>query len=341
MKWDFLSIGGSVFDVFVQAEHEKVLRMSDQKAFQDFLLFPLGEKLDIGKLHSAFGGGAANVSVGLSQAGFKAAIFSVVGDDYYGHEIIRNLKSRGVAVEGVKRIKNIASGLSLVLNSFDGERTILSSRTANRSINAKGLPKFLNASSWVHLTSLAGNHSDIFREVVAWKKRYPKRHLSWNPGIDQLETGMGPMKSFLRSLDVIFLNKEELERITRMKCISCKHQKSGIIFDIYKPAMKLLASGVRMVIVTDGKRGAQLLTKKEHLYVPCAPVKAVSTLGAGDAFCSGFLTGWVRKGDARTALRYATANAASVIQIFGGQMGLLKKSQFESKSKGIPVVSML
>jgi fructokinase len=67
-------------------------------------------------------------------------------------------------------------------------------------------------------------------------------------------------------------------------------------------ARELVASGVPVVLFTDGGRAVHVLTDSSEYVVPVPPVEVVDTVGAGDAFGGAFLTAWVARGLGRDDL---------------------------------------
>ena len=60
--------------------------------------------------------------------------------------------------------------------------------------------------------------------------------------------------------------------------------------------------------------------------MPDSPI--VERTGAGDAFGSGFVSEYVRSGDIKKAIQFATANASSVVAQFGAKAGILKSGDW-------------
>ena len=67
-----------------------------------------------------------------------------------------------------------------------------------------------------------------------------------------------------------------------------------------------------------GADGAFVATPDRRLRVTPPPVPVVDVTGGGNAFCGGFLAGWLlRPGDAEHAARCAAASAAHALGQFG------------------------
>jgi sugar/nucleoside kinase (ribokinase family) len=73
------------------------------------------------------------------------------------------------------------------------------------------------------------------------------------------------------------------------------HLSSDNLTDYRAVMEKLISQGKELVICTHGKKGASLLTKQgEWIDIPALlSYPTIDTNGAGDAFFSGFLYGWI------------------------------------------------
>jgi len=77
-------------------------------------------------------------------------------------------------------------------------------------------------------------------------------------------------------------------------------------------ARALVAAGVGCVAVTQGAKGALVVTADEVIEVPAYVVDVVDTTGCGDAFSAGFLRGLSLGRDLRGAAELGCAAAAQV-----------------------------
>ena len=78
-------------------------------------------------------------------------------------------------------------------------------------------------------------------------------------------------------------------------------------------ARGLLGGRTRCVLLTAGADAFHVLTEQGEREIGTVPVRVADTVGAGDAFCAGFLSRWTRDGhtveqlsDLEAAVRAAT-----------------------------------
>jgi sugar/nucleoside kinase (ribokinase family) len=66
---------------------------------------------------------------------------------------------------------------------------------------------------------------------------------------------------------------------------------------------RLITAGAEVVALRQGERGAlvQRADSGETWQIPAYSVPVVDPTGAGNAFCGGFVAGWVESGDLRQA----------------------------------------
>ena len=67
-----------------------------------------------------------------------------------------------------------------------------------------------------------------------------------------------------------------------------------------------------IILLTCGKQGSYLMTKKHHLYEKSIPVKAIDTTGAGDAFAAAFLYQLLRDDISREQLTHLSKDILQV-----------------------------
>ena len=95
-------------------------------------------------------------------------------------------------------------------------------------------------------------------------------------------------------------------------------------------ARKLLGSGVPVVIITLGERGALMATDQGMIHVPAREVQAVDTTAAGDAFIGGLAVALVKGFPLDEAVRYAICAGTLAVTKFGAQTSLPSADQVQA-----------
>ena len=96
--------------------------------------------------------------------------------------------------------------------------------------------------------------------------------------------------------------------------------------------------GPKIVVITDGPKGAYSYDGKEMLFMPPYPDPAppLERTGAGDAFSSTFTVALALGKTVREAIVWAPVNPMSVVQQIGAHAGLLTREQIEEYLKKAP-----
>lgn len=309
--FDVLCIGNALIDAFLTI-HEG----NEQCAVgtDGVLRITSGEKINLESSKFLMGGNAANVAVGLSRFGLKSGLAAETGSDEFSQKIMDRLKEEGVAVTLVKQTDAQAS-FAIALN-FKGERTLFVQHVKRQHSFSLSDTK----ASWFYLTSLGETWHDAYRHVAEIAKANGTL-LAFNPGSLQLAEGVASFRYLLPLTTILFVNKEEAEKIIG--------EKPGSVRTLLE---KTRAQGPRFVVMTDGENGSYAMTDEGTIYhCGLSPAKDVERTGAGDAYATGFLAA-VLSGEVVTeAMRWGATNSASVIEQVGAEAGLLTRSDMEKR----------
>lgn len=91
---------------------------------------------------------------------------------------------------------------------------------------------------------------------------------------------------------------------------------TGRTSDLWEMAEGLAAYGCEMIVIKCGERGQLLYDAngKDRWEIPSYPSVLVNPIGAGDAFCGGFLAGYRRTYDPLEAALYGNISASFVVE---------------------------
>jgi sugar/nucleoside kinase (ribokinase family) len=305
---DIITIGDSTFDTFLVLE-ERTASCDIQKKERKLCL-NYAEKICIEHTAQSVGGNAANVAVGCRLLGLKSSIITELGDDLSGHMIIQELERAKVNTDFAKISKNRATRYAIVLN-YQAERTVLSSHTKRKYSFPIHIPK----TKWIYYTSLGASFERLQDKLVLYLKKHSETNLAINPGSYQFRQGLKKIQALLPHTNILFVNKEEAEKLVGKKR------------DVKKILSSLHRRGVGMIVLTQSIDGSYVSDGTTIWHMPIYPIKPLAKTGAGDAYASGFLTAHILGHDIPTAMQWGTANAGHVIQAFGAQKGLANKSK--------------
>ncbi len=328
-EFDVCTFGSVTLDLFLEGDE------IDTQG--DFFSFSVGDKIKLRSVNKFVGGGAANCGAGFAKLGLKTAIFGVIADDDEGKFIEKTLAKSNICTDYLTREKGGSSSFSVILNAKDGRRTVFHHRSTDKGFGAQAL-KNAPQTRAIYVGHLYHEGESLFDEISSFKGI-----MAWNPGKTQFESGFDKFTNIFPHVNALILNVEEAELFTGLKSEKilfddfkgkqvCSGIKTKKVADVRLMADKFLAAGVKNVVITDGSRGSQLFNADGHYYVPASDEKPVSTLGAGDAFSTGFVAGILHGKDPSEAMCWGSASSESVIKCFGAQNGLLG---LEGMEKGV------
>jgi len=125
MKFDIVSFGSAVIDVFVDTDIDEV---------KGNICYRVGSKFLLKNLKFDIGGGGINSAVAFSRLGLRTGCICKIGDDSNGKIIFDLFKKERVNFLG-KIEKGKISGYSIILDSKKDNRTILTYKGINNNLN--------------------------------------------------------------------------------------------------------------------------------------------------------------------------------------------------------------
>jgi len=328
--YDVIAIGGATQDIFVETDEAKILNIETVSDKQSYLCFDYGAKIELDKLAYDIGGGASNAAVNLANLGLQTGIIAKIGNDIISKAVLQRFEEKNVDRSMIIQSKKDQTGFSVILVSYEGDRTVLMHRGANSTINLDEIDwEKVKQSKWVYVASLSGNSNQVLDKFAEFAEKNGI-NMAFNPGTTQIKRGIEDMKKVLEKAEILILNRTEASIITN---ISNNPPEYPTIDDDNLTEMieKLKQQGSKIVVITEGKRGAYAFDGKTLYFSPTFPSKVVSTLGAGDAFSSTFVASMIKYDrNIEKALKMASINSAAVVGSFGAQTGLKNFEELEN-----------
>lgn len=311
-NYDFIAIGDIVTDAFIKIK-EATIEDGDDGGTKICMNF--GDKIPYEDVYIVPAvGNSANAAVSASRLSLKSALVTNLGDDYYGKECLDVLKKEKVGAEFVKIHKNKKTNYHYVL-LFNEERTILIKHEEFEYL----LPKIGNP-KWIYLSSLSFNSLAFHSVIEKYLNERPEINLAFQPGTYQMKFGKSALAGIYKRANIFSCNKNESQRILETKETDIKKLLEGIH-----------ELGPKIVLITDGKRGAYAYDAGKMWFMPPYPdpKPPINRTGAGDAFSSTFTVAISLGKSVEEALKWGPVNSMSVTQQMGARAGLLTREKLE------------
>lgn len=261
------------------------------------------------------GGCPTNVSVGTRRLGLRSALLTGVGDDPVGDFVLHFLRQEGVETRFIPRKPGRRTG-AVVLGIEPPDRFPLVFYRENAADLALDLDDVLRAPverSRVLFLTGTGLCADPSRTATLFAAERAAAagtrvvvDLDYRASLwpDVRAYGVN-VRALVRWAQVVVGNEEELQAATGEEAVE-------------EAARVVLALGPQAVVAKLGARGSAVFTRDgRRVDAPPFPVEVYNVLGAGDAFASGFLYGWLRGWDWYRAARLGNACGAIVVTRHG------------------------
>ncbi|MFZ4058304.1 MAG: carbohydrate kinase family protein [Ferruginibacter sp.] len=239
---------------------------------------PLPTTIHVAPFHEGTGSTGSGKALSLKKLGIPSKFYSVLGDDMYGQYIIKDLKASGI--DFFYSIDPIGTERHINIMDKDGQRISMfitqSSATIDHPIDA-----IKAAIQWADV--LVINIIDYCHAIAPMVKNSGKK--VW-ADLHDYDGSSAYHQDFIDCSDYIHLSSDNLPD--------------------YKPVMeRFIREGKKLVVCTHGKAGATALTEQGDWFQQAAlAYPMVDANGAGDAFFSGFLVGWMQDLPIETCLQW-------------------------------------
>jgi len=272
-----------------------------------------GQKFDLG-----FGGKGANQAVAARLCGAEVFMVARVGSDLFGPATIENFKKLGIDAAHVTQVTGFSSGVAPIFVEPNGQNRILVVKGANDALkpaDVDAAAETLKAADCIVL------QFEIPLETVYYTVAFARKHgirCILNPA-----PGQRVDMRALADLDYFVPNESEAETITGIAVRNVE--------DAVRCADKLLAGGIRRVIITLGANGSLLAGRGVSEHLPPFSVRSIDSTGAGDAFIGSFAVFLAEGVPEREAVRRANLYAGLSTTGVGTQKSFYDRARFDAE----------
>ena len=272
-----------------------------------------GQKFDLG-----FGGKGANQAVAARLCGAEVFMVARVGTDLFGPATIENFRKLGIDTTHVKQVEGLSSGVAPIFVEPNGQNRILVVKGANDALKPADVDA---AADTLKTADCIVLQFEIPLPTVYYTVQFARKNgirCILNPAPAQTVD-----LAALKDLDYFVPNESEAETITGKAVRNVEDAKQC--------ASKLLAQGIRRVIITLGANGSLLASQAGSHHVPAFAVNSVDSSGAGDAFIGSFAV-FLAEGLPETeSVRRANLYAALSTTGVGTQKSFSDRARFDAE----------
>ncbi|CAN7536680.1 5-dehydro-2-deoxygluconokinase [Bosea sp. LjRoot90] len=287
-----------------------------------------GRLEDMASFSKAVGGCPTNIAIGTARLGLKSAVITRVGDEQMGRFILEQLQREGVETKGV--IVDPKRLTSLVILGVRDEKTfpLIFYRTdcADAALDESEIDEaFIASAKAVVVTGThfaIPNAASAQRKAIAFARKHGRKvvfDVDYRPNLWGLaghaageeryirsDTVTQHLQAILPDCDLIVGTEEELHAAggsedTLVAIRNIRSQSKATIVCKRGPMGCVVFPGAIPTSIEDGIKG------------PGFPVEVYNVLGAGDAFMSGFLRGYLRDEPIETCCSWANACGAFAV----------------------------
>jgi 2-dehydro-3-deoxygluconokinase len=285
----------------------------------------------VGAFEKHLGGAEFNVAVGLARLGHAVGWAGSLGDDEFGEEILAFARGERVDVSRASLDPEAPTGLYFKEWRTLGQLRVHYYRAGSAASRMRfaGLDaEYLLSGEILHLTGITAALSDSCHGLIsdlisAANERGVTVSFDLNVrrmllrGRDPREV-LGPLAA---RADLLFLSEDEAELLF-----------GGGDPDHVRGERRDIRAAT---VVVHGAEGAFAVEEAGVTEMPAYSVEVVDTVGAGDAFVAGFLSGRLRGWDTGECLDLANACGACAVTVPGDLKGLPTEEEAFALRRGL------
>lgn len=217
---------------------------------------------------TTIGGKGANQALAVARAGGTVQMVGAVGSDLLASLAVDTLKAEQVGTTGVRHVTG-ATGIANILVDASGENMIAVFANANGEVDQ----------DYADLALEAAGEGDflLLQQEIPVKVNNRALSLARQRGVVSI-LNIAPFlpnsEESTSLADIVVANGSEFMQLT-----GCELE------DIDEGMKRWAATTGKTIIVTLGKDGANAASSEGFVHVSAPKIRAINTVGAGDAFC--------------------------------------------------------
>lgn len=322
---DVFGIGNAIVDILAFVDDQVItdlkLNRGSMMLMSSAQQAEVLQRIEGHSVKLASGGSAANTMIAIAQSGGSGYYTGKVSADPYGEFYRKDMKEAQIGFEVPLAPENgIPTGSCVVLTTPDAERTMCTHLGVSATLSPTDVHvDHLQTCKIAYIEGYLWD-ADEPRAACLEAMRHAKRlgipvAFTFSDAflIDRFAADFAAMTA--EYCDILFCNADE----ARQFCQADSLDECG----------EMLSRGVPLVFLTNSEQGCYVIENGKSVHVPGFQVKAIDTVGAGDAFAGGTLYGLARGWEPAQAARWGNFLASRVVSINGPRLPESLRDQME------------
>ena len=287
-----------------------------------------GRLEDMASLSKAVGGCPTNIAIGTARLGLKSGLITRVGDEHMGRFIREQCAREGVDVAGIKTDPQRLTALVILGIRDDKTFPLIFYRDncADSALDVSDINEAYIASAKAIVVT--GTHFAKATAAEAQKlaMTYAKKHgrkiafdVDYRPNLWGLAGHGAGEERYISSREVTAHLQKILPDCDLIVGTEEELMIAGGKEDAFDAIREIRKLSNATIVCKRGPMGCVVFTGEipasieDGIKGPGFPVEVYNVLGAGDAFMSGFLRGWLRDEPLEKCCAYANAGGAFAV----------------------------
>ena len=263
------------------------------------------------------GGAVVNSAFVFNNLAQKVALLGCVGKDVWAEKVRQELDHTKINQDYIRIKLEHSTGLTFIIVTPDGERTMFSHRGANTKLEPRDIDEnAFRKAGLLHVSGYAlleSPQKDAAWRAVELAKKYHVP-LSLDTGLDPVVRNPDELRRLLPELSICITGPQEIAVLF-----------GDLVLD--EAVHKMISSGIELVAVKMGEKGCHVFNENEKVSYPSFSVDSVDTTGAGDSFTTGLLYGWIKGLSLSASAMVASALGALATTVYGAGSSLPAKQK--------------
>jgi len=246
----------------------------------------------------------------------STGFIGVVGNDEFGEEILKKLKSDGVDISKIRIDNSRTTGIAFNQYNSAGTRKFIFAAGAAGQTSPNDIDdEYFSNVKALHIMGSSLSISESSREscykaIEIARSLNPHAIISFDPNLRpemlDIKTIIEISKPVLDKTTILFPSGEEAEMLAGIKGAD-------------KACKKLLEMGPKIVVLKQGKDGCTIYSSENTngTRINGFEVEEIDPTGAGDSFDGAFIVGYLAGWDLKRIGMFANATGALKVQFFG------------------------